>query len=116
MEQASRDQAALPGLGLVLTLLVIGIVWAAVGFAQRVDVAEVAAASHAALPDMRIDVNSATEAELTLLPGIGPRLAERIVLDREEHGPFTTLSDMTRVTWIGPVIVQRIEPYAFAGE
>jgi len=63
-------------------------------------------------PDARIDLNTATEAELTVLPGIGPRLAERIVDDREAHGPFASLEELTRVPWIGPRTVEGIIPYA----
>lgn len=116
-EPAPARQKPLPGLGLVLCLLIIGILWTAMGAAQRVRVAALPGEDRIqALPDLRIDINVATEAELTLLPGIGPRLAERIVLDREANGHFDSLDHMTRVRWIGPFIVQQIQPYAFAGE
>jgi len=62
-------------------------------------------------PDMRIDVNSAPAAHLQVLPGIGPRLAERIVAYREEHGPFTNLDDLQQIKFIGPSVISRIEPY-----
>lgn len=48
-----------------------------------------------------VNVNSATVAELTRLPGIGPKTAEAIVLDRNDRGPFKTLDDLTRVKGIG---------------
>lgn len=35
-----------------------------------------------------ININNASAAELNRLPGIGPVLAERIVMYRQEHGPF----------------------------
>ena len=63
------------------------------------------------LPDMRIGLNQAPAAELMLLPGIGPRLAEAIVADRAAGGPYRRLEDLTRVKWIGPVVVERIAPY-----
>lgn len=66
-------------------------------------------------PDMRIDINRADAAEFTLLPGIGPALAHRIVEDRDEHGTFESLDDLARVRLIGPVIVERIEPYVILG-
>lgn len=68
-----------------------------------------------AWPVVRIDVNAANEAELTLLPGIGPALAARIVTDREQHGPFATLDDLQRVRGIGPVTVEQIADLAVAG-
>ena len=54
------------------------------------------------LADAReVDVNTATKAELERLPGIGPALANRIVEDREGHGPFSSVEDIRRVSGIG---------------
>lgn len=50
----------------------------------------------------RIDPNRAGAAELTLLPGIGPSLAEKIVQYRENNKPFSSVSDLQRVKGIGP--------------
>jgi competence protein ComEA len=66
-------------------------------------------------PDMRLDVNRATEDELTVLPGIGPALAARIVRDRDERGPFGSIDDLARVNGIGPVLVDRARRDAVAG-
>jgi competence protein ComEA len=63
---------------------------------------------------MRLDLNTATAAELSMLPGIGPRLAERIVSDRAANGPFRSHADLARVRGIGPVVVERIEPFVVA--
>ena len=60
---------------------------------------------------MRLDVNSATGVELNALPGIGPRLAERVVDDREANGPFESIEDLQRVRGIGPRLVERVRPY-----
>lgn len=60
---------------------------------------------------MRLDVNSATDVELNALPGIGPRLAERIAADREANGPFKSIEDLQRVHGIGPRLVERVRPY-----
>lgn len=48
-----------------------------------------------------LDVNSATEEELALLPGIGETLAGRIAAYREEHGPFSAPEDLLLVEGIG---------------
>ena len=48
-----------------------------------------------------LNVNRATPEQLTSVPGIGPALAARIVANREAHGPFRTLHDLTRVQGIG---------------
>jgi competence ComEA-like helix-hairpin-helix protein len=58
-----------------------------------------------------IDVNSASAAELTKLPGIGPALAERIVAYRETHGRFASVGELNAVKGIGDKILARISPY-----
>lgn len=68
-----------------------------------------------AWPDMRIDLNSAAAAELSVLPGLGPMLAERIVDDRTQRGPFASVDDLDRVSGIGPAIVERLRSYAVVG-
>jgi len=52
-------------------------------------------------PGERIDPNSAAEADLDRLPGIGPALARRIVAARAD-GPFRVPADLERVAGIGP--------------
>ena len=44
-----------------------------------------------------IDVNTASADELSLLPGIGPVLARRIVRHRARHGPFESLESLGAV-------------------
>lgn len=49
----------------------------------------------------RIDLNTATAAELQTLSGIGPSLAGRIIAHREAT-PFTSVEELTDVRGIGP--------------
>ncbi len=51
--------------------------------------------------DSRININTATLAQLDSLPGIGPVLAQRIVDYREENGPFTAVGELMYVDGIG---------------
>lgn len=62
---------------------------------------EAATGAGAELPDGRLDLNSATAAELEELPGVGPVLAGRIVAHRDEHGPFTDAAELREVSGIG---------------
>ena len=41
-----------------------------------------------------VAVNRATAAELEVLPGVGPVLAERIVAYRDQNGPFSQVEDL----------------------
>ena len=49
----------------------------------------------------KISINKATAAELTALPGVGPKMAERIVAYRTQNGPFKRVEDLMRVKGIG---------------
>ena len=62
-----------------------------------------------------IDVNQASAAELSLLPGVGPSLAAAIVADRESRGAFRRPQDLDRVRGIGPAIMARILPHVTVG-
>jgi competence protein ComEA len=50
----------------------------------------------------KININTATLAELDTLPGIGPTLAQRILDYRAQKGPFRTIEDLQNVAGIGP--------------
>jgi competence protein ComEA len=49
----------------------------------------------------KLELNSATAAQLDLLPGIGPTLAQRIVDYRQQNGPFKRVEDLLNVNGIG---------------
>lgn len=57
----------------------------------------------------RLNVNRATVRQLTLLPGIGPSLAGRIVEYREASGRFRSTSDLVNVKGIGPKTLAKFE-------
>jgi len=64
------------------------------------------------LPSQRIDINSATLAELLLLPGVGDNLAERIVQVRAK-APFRKIEDLRKVPGIGPATFERLRGWVF---
>jgi len=55
-----------------------------------------------------MDINTADEASLTVVSGVGPALAKRIVQDRVERGPFKAIADVQRVRGIGPKLAARL--------
>lgn len=67
-------------------------------------------------PDGKLDINRATEAELCVLPGIGPALAQRIIADREANGPFSSVDDLDRVRGIGLKTIEWFRRYAVVRE
>ena len=58
-----------------------------------------------------VDVNRASAAALEVLPGVGPRRAEDVVLARLRGGPFRDLQDLGRVHGFGPALLRRLRPH-----
>ena len=61
------------------------------------------------LPGERVDADTAGAAELARLPRVGPKLARRIVEERDAHGPFGSLEGLRRVSGIGPAMLAGLE-------
>lgn len=70
-----------------------------------------AAPSNESPAAQRININTATAAQLESLPGIGPRRATAIIEDRAARGPFPTIESLNRVRGIGPRTIDRLRPY-----
>ncbi len=58
-----------------------------------------------------LDINSAPPTELSLLPGIGPAMAARIIKTREQRGPFKSVDEITHVPGIGKITLHDIRPF-----
>jgi comEA protein len=56
-----------------------------------------------------VNINTATKKELMKLPGIGEVIAERIVLYREDEGPFKTAEDLQKVKGISSRKFQQLK-------
>jgi competence protein ComEA len=61
-----------------------------------------------------IDINRASAEELQRLPGIGPKLSQRIV-DERQKGRFKSVDDLRRVSGIGAKLLERLRPYVTVG-
>lgn len=61
-----------------------------------------------------VDINRATAAELETLPGIGPVLAARIVVDRVDRGAYASLDDLERVRGLRSDVVDGLRDLATA--
>src|SRR6202166_750654 len=63
-----------------------------------------------------VDLNSAAVEELEALPGVGPHLAERIVVFRERNGPFASLDELGDVNGVSPRLLEELAPYVSVTE
>jgi competence protein ComEA len=57
-----------------------------------------------------LDLNEALPADLQKLPGVGPKLAQRIADERAKK-PFANVEDLRRVSGIGPKTLEKLRPY-----
>lgn len=62
------------------------------------------------LKPLSINPNTATMQQLTLLPGIGEKIAQRIINYRNEH-PITSQEDLLNINGIGDKKLEKILPY-----
>ncbi len=103
--------------GLALVMWACAVAWAVrAGWAVREEGAPGSERALAELPAARIDVNSAEEAVLEALPGIGRTLARRIVTERERRGPFAGPDDLLRVRGVTRELIERIGAFVEFGE
>jgi competence protein ComEA len=59
--------------------------------------------------DEKVNINTADQATLETLPGVGPSLAQRIIEYRQIHGPFERIEDVMNVSGIGPATFAKIQ-------
>jgi competence protein ComEA len=66
-------------------------------------------------PGHPINLNTATATELTQLPKVGAKAAERIVAYRKEHGGFQRSEDLMSVKGIGEKSFLKLKPFVTVG-
>jgi len=55
-----------------------------------------------------VNINTADEAALETLNGVGPVLGAAIIAYRTEHGPFTSVDQLDEVSGIGPATLENL--------
>ncbi len=64
-----------------------------------------------AAPAALVNLNTADQATLETLPGVGPVTAAAILAWREEHGGFTSVDELLEVSGIGEATLAEIAPH-----
>src|SRR5881409_2066442 len=67
--------------------------------------------SQSAAPAGVVNINTADIEQLSLLPRVGAKVAQRIVDYRNEHGKFEKTSDLMQVKGIGDKSFQNLSAY-----
>jgi competence protein ComEA len=57
-----------------------------------------------------VNLNTADEAALDTLPGVGPVMAQNILAWRETNGPFTSIEQLQEISGIGPSRYAQLSP------
>jgi competence protein ComEA len=57
-----------------------------------------------------VNLNTATQAQLESLPGVGAKVAERILEYRQKNGPFKKVEDLMNVKGIGEKSFLKLKP------
>ena len=87
----------------------------ALALAALVSVAPAMAAGKPA-PTAKVNINTANVEQLTTLPGVGPKLAARIVEYRQKSGTFRSTQELMNVKGIGEKNYAKIETWLSVGE
>lgn len=63
----------------------------------------------------KININQADKQALLFIPGIGEKLAQRIIQYRMEHGKFLDIEELRKIKGITAYRLRKIIRFAFAG-
>lgn len=63
------------------------------------------------MSDGLLDINTANEAQLVQLPGIGEVIASRIVEYRTLHGPLTSVDELVQINGVSERLLEELRPY-----
>jgi competence protein ComEA len=71
--------------------------------------------SRSAKPAVMVNLNTATSAELETLPGVGAKMAARIIEYRQKKGPFKKIEELMNVQGIGEKNFLKLKPQLTVG-
>jgi len=95
----------------ILMAAILGIaVSAAVASAQNKATAPKAAATVTATATAPVNLNTATVEQLATIPGVGPKMAERIIDYRQKNGGFKKVEDLMNVSGVGEKSFLKMKP------
>ena len=96
--------------GLRLAKLRIGLI-GFIGLMAFASFAAMQAAAQKRPPAKPVELNTATQAQLEGLPGIGPATAQAIIRFRQKSGPFQRAEDLLAIRGISKKRLAALRPY-----
>jgi competence protein ComEA len=95
----------------ILMAAIVGIaVSAAAASAQNKATTPKAAATATATATAPVNLNTATAEQLATIPGVGPKMAERIIDYRQKNGGFKKVEDLMNVSGVGEKSFLKMKP------
>jgi len=74
------------------------------------------AKASAPTPESPLNINTATQAQFEALPGLGTKVAERIIEYRQKNGNFKKVEDLMNVKGIGEKSFLKLKPLVTVGD
>lgn len=74
------------------------------------------ASKAAAAPASPVNINTATQAQLEALPGVGPKAAQRVLDYRKQNGSFKKIEDLMNVKGFGEKTFLKLKPMITIGD
>jgi len=100
----------------VLGLIILGLVCVGVSYSGKTFSSPSVETIEFKEPSISININTAQPSQLERLPGIGPVLAERIILYGQTSGGFKTIEEIKNVKGIGDKKFEKMKDVITIGE